>query len=237
MEALWLILGISFVIYKLTSWNAESKRLKNFEQDRALRQSYIDEAEKENPDLAGKFWNPNRDPVARELRPSILARTKGRCFYCDCNLLELTEWQVDHVWPYRYGGSEDFINLVPSCKTCNEDKWSHLPPRYLLHKWVVGKELTVHERRFLEYYRNTSMANLIGTSAYWKGRANHWHETIFNRFVDLITLNEELKNTSGVRRDELKKEAEYIYRKLDCDIVFNRWEIDAIGKWLDWDMP
>jgi 5-methylcytosine-specific restriction endonuclease McrA len=233
VEAFWGILLVGFAITKLVSWHRDGQRLEALRREKNLEKSFLDKAEQEFPELVGAYWNPKRDPVARELRPRVLSRTKGKCFYCDKSLVELSEWQVDHVWPYRYGGSEDFINLVPSCKDCNQAKWAYLPPRYMLHKWVIGKGFTPHEVKFLEFYRNNSMANLIGTSTHWKGRANHWHATIFPELVELLLRNEGIKESFGARREELLKRAQHIYDKLDCDITASWRSYKAIQDWLD----
>jgi len=235
VEAFWLILVGVFVISRVLVWQGNKQHYEERRREREFLKTFTDKAAEEHPELVGAYWNPKRIPVPRDLRPKVFARTKGKCFYCDKSLSDLSDWQVDHMWPYRYGGSEDFINLVPSCKGCNEEKWSHLPPRYLLHKWVVGMKFTTHEMKFLEFYRNNSMANLIGTSAYWKGRANHWHATIFPEFVDLILKNEGIKNASGKRRDELLTRAQDIYDKLDCDITKRTLSYTAIQNWLDSD--
>jgi len=235
MEAFWVILLGGLALRSFVARYQNNQRLEKLKQERLLEKSFLDKAEQEFPDLVGAYWNPKRNPVARDLRPKVLARTSGNCFYCDTSLTELFEWQVDHVWPYRYGGSEEFINLVPSCRECNESKWSHLPPRYLLYKWVLGRSFTKHEIKFLDYYRDNSMANLIGTSAYWKGRADHWHATIFPEFVDLILCNEGVKGATEKRQEELIKRAQHIYNKLDCDITKRSRSYTVIQDWLDSD--
>ncbi len=234
MDPLWIVLFTIFGIYKLYRWDQLNKTRNEYDRVRKLEASYGEIAAKENPELVGKYWNPKRSPVPLEIRPKILARTKGHCYYCDKNLSEILEWQVDHMWPYRFGGSEDLVNLVPSCKSCNEEKWSHLPPRFLLHKWVVGTPFTVHELKFIEYHREHSMADLIGTSAHWKGKANYWLDHVYKEFADLITLNESLMNNSGKRREELLEQSYSVYKKLDCDIAGKRnTTYRAIEKWIE----
>ena len=237
MEPFWILVGFSVVVVNLYFMINQNHRIKVDKSERELQRSYTDKAAQENPEIVGLHWDRNRKLVEKELRPKILSRTGGKCFYCDIKLSSEPQWQVDHVWPHRYGGSEEMINLVPACVLCNENKWSYLPPRYLLHKWVVGKEFTVHELRFLDYYKANSMANLIGTSAHWKGMADYWHATIFRDFVDLIIQNESIKKTSGKRRKELIKKAQYIYKKLDCDVarrvITGRFSV--IEDWLETD--
>lgn len=59
------------------------------------------------------------------IRERVLAKTQGRCFYCDGDLHDMPEpgrFHVDHKRPIRNGGTDNFGNLVPSCPTCNLSK-------------------------------------------------------------------------------------------------------------------
>lgn len=53
-------------------------------------------------------------------REAVMAKYGGRCAYCGCKLGQ--RWQVDHIKPKRNGGTDDFINLNPSCCRCNNRK-------------------------------------------------------------------------------------------------------------------
>jgi 5-methylcytosine-specific restriction endonuclease McrA len=44
---------------------------------------------------------------------------RGRCFYCQTELSEMT---VDHVEPLAAGGTDTLQNLVIACKPCNASK-------------------------------------------------------------------------------------------------------------------
>lgn len=44
---------------------------------------------------------------------------RGRCFYCQTDLSEMT---VDHVEPLAAGGTDTLQNLVIACKPCNASK-------------------------------------------------------------------------------------------------------------------
>ncbi|MBU3643252.1 MAG: HNH endonuclease [Candidatus Nanopelagicaceae bacterium] len=233
MDPFWIVVLAIFVLYRIYKWDESNKIRNEYERVRKLKKSYSDTARDENPELVDKYWNPNRNPVPAEIRPKIFARTKGHCYYCDKDLSQSYEWQVDHIWPYRYGGSEEIINLVPSCRRCNEAKWSHLPPRYLLNKWVVGAPFTQHELKFIDFHRTHSMADLIGTSAHWKGIANYWLDHVYKDFADLITLNESVVSASGKRREELVAKGQDIYKKLDCDIATRSSSFRVIEKWIE----
>lgn len=45
------------------------------------------------------------------------ARGRRKCHYCDA---PATTW--DHIVPKRLGGCSERINLVRSCKKCNQEK-------------------------------------------------------------------------------------------------------------------
>ncbi|MGW2491135.1 HNH endonuclease [Streptomyces sp. NPDC001606] len=48
----------------------------------------------------------------------ILMANEGRCVYCDAAKSEV----MDHVIPFAHGGADNWKNLVPACKRCNQEK-------------------------------------------------------------------------------------------------------------------
>jgi 5-methylcytosine-specific restriction endonuclease McrA len=44
----------------------------------------------------------------------------GKCAYCGINLAK--GWNIDHIKPQVFGGTNDLENLNPSCKHCNNYK-------------------------------------------------------------------------------------------------------------------
>lgn len=55
-----------------------------------------------------------------KLRQQIYDKYEGRCAYCGTDLVK--GWNVDHISPKVYGGTDDMGNLNPSCKDCNNYK-------------------------------------------------------------------------------------------------------------------
>jgi uncharacterized protein (TIGR02646 family) len=53
-------------------------------------------------------------------REQIKQKYDGRCAYCGVELVK--GWHIDHIKPQIYGGTNDFSNLNPSCKYCNNYK-------------------------------------------------------------------------------------------------------------------
>lgn len=66
----------------------------------------------------------------------VIAKTGGKCFYCEEVLPEDVDvftdegsyvrsqrlWVVDHVHPLAKGGTHHIDNLVPACWSCNGHK-------------------------------------------------------------------------------------------------------------------
>lgn len=57
-----------------------------------------------------------------EERRLIWEKTDGYCAYCGQSIPKLIDMQVDHVVPIHLGGTNDFDNLLPSCRSCNRYK-------------------------------------------------------------------------------------------------------------------
>lgn len=53
-------------------------------------------------------------------RAIVFSKYCGKCAYCGIDLVK--GWNVDHIKPRVYGGTDDLDNLNPSCKDCNNYK-------------------------------------------------------------------------------------------------------------------
>lgn len=80
-----------------------------------------------------------------EQRRRIFEKTKGRCFHCQQQLhwrfgstavLKPNDFTVDHEIPLAWGGTNDFVNLVPSCYSCNNQKSKKEDPNHRVRKKV-----------------------------------------------------------------------------------------------------
>lgn len=83
-------------------------------------------------DAKGHFraWPRRHDYKRERLRRYILARERGRCFYCRRRLP--AEWTLDHVNPTIRGGpTNDPANLVACCAVCNAEKGVLPAPEFL----------------------------------------------------------------------------------------------------------
>lgn len=54
-------------------------------------------------------------------RTSVHNKCNGRCGYCGREII-LKEMQVDHMIPKCIGGTNEYSNLMPSCRQCNHYK-------------------------------------------------------------------------------------------------------------------
>ncbi len=93
------------------------------------------------------FISADPDDIAREKRLARKIRRSqwwknqlavGRCHYCrsNCPPKELT---MDHVVPLVRGGRSLKSNLVPCCKTCNDQKKYLLPLEWEAYMERLGK--------------------------------------------------------------------------------------------------
>lgn len=59
--------------------------------------------------------------VAKINRNVVYEKFNGRCAYCG-KQIDIKDMQVDHFKAKRQGGTDDFDNLMPSCRRCNHYK-------------------------------------------------------------------------------------------------------------------
>jgi hypothetical protein len=55
-----------------------------------------------------------------KIRAIVFDKYNGKCAYCGTDLVK--GWNVDHIKPQVFGGTNDLENLNPSCKDCNNYK-------------------------------------------------------------------------------------------------------------------
>jgi 5-methylcytosine-specific restriction endonuclease McrA len=158
IDVLSLIVSILVVVSPLTLYYLYHK---NKEGDKSKRERR-------------KTYNLRRGVVRRRLnskiytfeeRKQILSFTDDRCFYCMA-FLSSTYWEIDHLWPKRLGGVDDFFNLVASCEKCNKSKWTRNPFYHLVQRWNEQGYLNEYQIKFLRYYSCNSPSRLT-THIHW----------------------------------------------------------------------
>lgn len=65
-----------------------------------------------------------REPLSREARRQIHAKTDGRCHFCGCDVA-VDAFEADHVKNHTSGGSSAAENFLPACTTCNNYRWHY----------------------------------------------------------------------------------------------------------------
>lgn len=74
-----------------------------------------------NPSL---YWKKSRS-VSDARKKAVKKRDKFQCQLCQEEFIE-EELEVDHIFPYSLGGSNEPINLMSLCTECNSDKGKRL---------------------------------------------------------------------------------------------------------------
>jgi len=138
---------------------------------------------KENRDRRwGKIDRNHKTPsqiFPREVRNKVLNWTDGKCFHCEIDLqMESSQyWEIDHLWPKKFGGVDELFNLVASCKPCNSWKGGTEPFCAIVYKWGANKRISDFEMQFLKYYSKNSPVRLT-TNPTWKSTLQTWPESI-----------------------------------------------------------
>lgn len=65
-----------------------------------------------------------RRRIPKEIRLIVFRKFGGACAYCG-DPLTYGRMSVDHVRPIHRGGTNDFENLFPACRTCNNQKMTY----------------------------------------------------------------------------------------------------------------
>ena len=63
----------------------------------------------------------NRKQISKKVRFEVFKRDSFRCQYCGKSAPDVT-LHVDHIKPVKNGGTNDILNLVTSCESCNLGK-------------------------------------------------------------------------------------------------------------------
>ena len=71
-----------------------------------------------------------RKPIGLTDRKLIFHKTGGLCHFCGEKLVfdakpgEKGRWNIDHIFPFSYGGGDHLDNYLPICRVCNRLKWN-----------------------------------------------------------------------------------------------------------------
>ena len=96
---------------------------------------------------------------ARRLwRAAIKEAWDNRCAYCGATPIEDQSLTIDHVKPRSKGGQDCTSNVIPACRSCNQEKgsdewiaWFRMQPFYTISaelrikEWLKTGEVPVQE--------------------------------------------------------------------------------------------
>ena len=112
-------------------WKDESAFTKRSDRD-ALKSHC--RACKSNYDHSARNRNGSQ---RKRLLAEIVSMHGESCFYCEAS----DRLEIDHLLvPWR-GGSEDILNMVPACRSCNASKGHRTPGEWL----ALRKSCNVHK--------------------------------------------------------------------------------------------
>lgn len=72
---------------------------------------------------------------SRDVKEDILRKSDGVCAHCGCPVTIGDNFTIEHVVPISKGGTNDLVNIVALCRTCNTVKGDCIwhPNEYLLY--------------------------------------------------------------------------------------------------------
>lgn len=59
---------------------------------------------------------------SKDVKEDILCKSDGVCAHCGCPVAIGDNFTVEHVVPISKGGTNDLVNIVALCQTCNTTK-------------------------------------------------------------------------------------------------------------------
>ena len=95
--------------------------------------------------------------ISRETRAAVYAKCGGRCGYCGIVLDTIKAMQVDHIQPKQFRGTDDFENLMPACRSCNNYKTVFSVEEF---RRMVSQQVELL-RRYATNYRHAERFGLV----------------------------------------------------------------------------
>ncbi|RYX81046.1 helix-turn-helix domain-containing protein [bacterium] len=86
--------------------------------------SKIEACDVERPDIKNDERLCRREPISKELKQHILRLDNHECVYCSSTKF----LEIDHIYPFSHGGTNEIDNLVVCCDACNKKKSNNTKP-------------------------------------------------------------------------------------------------------------
>ena len=92
---------------------------------------------------------------SKQERECIAKKSKGRCACCGKVINPISpKFSIDHVIPITDGGTDDYDNLVPLCKSCNKAKGDKLVEPRSYFRYIDSNRLAGIERYAENYLKS-----------------------------------------------------------------------------------
>lgn len=109
------------------------------------------------------------DVVPAITKHKLFKRDRGLCAYCGCSILENLA-EAEHIIPHSRGGRYSWMNLVISCRPCNQRKGNRTPEQagmgllYAPYMPSLYEDMILRGRNILADQMDFLAANLPKTS-------------------------------------------------------------------------
>lgn len=161
-----------------------------------------------------------RKPISSRVRALVLSRDNHRCRMCGRTSDEVS-LEVDHVFPYSLGGTDDLDNLATLCRDCNIGK-SDLLLRSVLKQKIASGDFTPIGEIALDVKYNTLTYGEGKQHEYQLGINvfNGTNKTIVNPQLEIVLPFESIQTISSrgnvTRTDKM---ARVFFSKLDVERI------------------
>lgn len=112
-----------------------------------------------------------RKRITEEEKRIVWQKTDGHCHFCGEQLVfeakrgERGRWNIDHIYPFARGGTENMSNYLPICRVCNRLRW-HFECKKIRELFRLGtvafneiRNQTYLGKRIKELYRKHEEKN------------------------------------------------------------------------------
>lgn len=84
---------------------------------------------------------------------SLILDSAGKCAWCGQSLLK-QEFEIDHIQPLRWSGTNTYDNLAVTCISCNRRKAEKSAIKFALELAAEQRETTLLVRKILDDHQS-----------------------------------------------------------------------------------
>lgn len=97
----------------------------------------------------------SRKQFTKEEKEFIRLTTNGRCAHCG-KKLSIDECTVEHIIPLNKGGTNDHVNLIVLCETCNKAKDDLIADPIMYYPYISDLYTDSVQQMFEDYIKNVN---------------------------------------------------------------------------------